>query len=124
MSNEDETVFVVFNGEICNHASLRNELENKGRRFRSRGDTEVIVHLYEEYGDACLEMLKGMFGLAIFDARLRRLLLGRDRSGMKPLYYAQTPRRVCLAVSCIPPGKVHTSAAVISRFSFTEVYTP
>lgn len=91
MSNEGETVFVVFNGEIYNHTSLRNELEKKGHRFRSRSDTEVIIHLYEEYGDACLEMLNGMFGLAIFDARTRRLLLGRDRSGMKPLYYAQNP---------------------------------
>ena len=91
VGNEDHSVYVVFNGEIYNHGSLREQLKKRGHRFRSRYDTEVIVHLYEDYGDDCLEMLDGMFGLAIFDLRLRRLLLARDRCGMKPLYYAQRP---------------------------------
>jgi asparagine synthase (glutamine-hydrolysing) len=91
MPNEDGTVHVVLNGEIYNHGELRAELEQKGHAFRSRSDTEVIVHLYEEWGDECLEALSGMFGLGILDSRSGRLLLARDRCGMKPLYFTQTP---------------------------------
>ena len=89
--NEDESVAVICNGEIYNHRTLRKDLMARGHRFRSTSDCEVIVHLYEEYGQECLSRLEGMFGLAIFDIPRRSLLLARDPAGMKPLYYAKTP---------------------------------
>lgn len=90
MANEDGTVRVVFNGEIYNFRALRTELEGKGHRFRSRSDSEVIVHLYEEEGVAAIARLDGMFALAIWDERQKYLVLARDRAGKKPLFYAQT----------------------------------
>ncbi len=87
LANEDETVWVVFNGEIYNHASIRPQLEAAGHRYRTRSDTETIVHAYEEWGDACVERFRGMFAFAIWDVRRRRLLLARDRLGIKPLYW-------------------------------------
>jgi asparagine synthase (glutamine-hydrolysing) len=88
LSNEDGTVWVVYNGEIYNHAALRQELEQKGHRFVTRCDTEVLVHAWEEYGLALVDRFQGMFGFAIWDARTETLVLGRDRLGIKPLYYA------------------------------------
>ena len=75
LANEDETIWIVFNGEIYNFQELRKELEGKGHRFRTATDTEAIVHLYEEEGENCLRRLRGMFALAIWDSRRRRLLL-------------------------------------------------
>jgi asparagine synthase (glutamine-hydrolysing) len=90
MPNEDGTVWITYNGEIYNHLALRDELEAKGHRYRSRTDTETILHLYEEEGPHCVERLHGMFALAIWDERRRELFLARDRLGVKPLYYAGT----------------------------------
>jgi len=87
LSNEDGTVWISYNGEVYNFKALREELEGKGHRFTTHTDTEVIVHLYEEMGPSCVERLRGMFALAIWDEPRRRLLLARDRVGIKPLYY-------------------------------------
>ncbi len=89
LTNEDESIWIVFNGEIYNHLELREDLEKKGHRFRTRSDTEVIVHLYEEYGAELLDKLRGMFAFALWDEKQRGLLLARDRLGQKPLYYSQ-----------------------------------
>ena len=87
IANEDGTVFVVQNGELYNHRELREELVRRGHRFSTRSDTEVIAHLYEEHGPHFVERLRGMFSLAAWDAREQRLLVARDRFGIKPLYY-------------------------------------
>jgi asparagine synthase (glutamine-hydrolysing) len=88
IANEDQTIWVVFNGEIYNFRQLRAELERQGHAFRTRADSEVIVHLYEQHGEACFERLVGMFAIAIWDERTGTLLLARDRFGKKPLTYA------------------------------------
>jgi asparagine synthase (glutamine-hydrolysing) len=95
MENEDGTVRVVFNGEIYNFRELRARCEARGHRFRSRTDTEVIVHLYEDRGVEAIEALDGMFAIAIWDERRRRLILARDRAGKKPLFYYRS--EACLA---------------------------
>jgi asparagine synthase (glutamine-hydrolysing) len=87
MSNEDRSLWIVFNGEIYNHRSLRKPLEERGHRFATQSDTEAILHLYEEQGERCVQALRGMFALAIWDAGRRSLFLARDRIGKKPLYY-------------------------------------
>ncbi len=90
ISNEDESVWIVFNGEIYNHAELRPGLEAQGHRYRTHSDTETIIHLYEQYGRNCVRHLRGMFAFAIWDARKKRLFIARDRLGIKPLYYRLT----------------------------------
>ncbi|HEY6212013.1 MAG TPA: asparagine synthase (glutamine-hydrolyzing) [Vicinamibacterales bacterium] len=94
IANEDGTVWVVFNGEIYNFADVRAELTAHGHRFRTHTDTEVIVHAYEEWGDDCVQRFRGMFAFALWDDTKRRLLLVRDRIGVKPLYYCVTPHGV------------------------------
>src|SRR3954462_3735721 len=89
IATEDGAVTVVQNGEIYNHAELRRELEAQGHRFRTRCDTEVIGHLYEQHGFAAFARLRGMFAIALWDARSRRLVLARDRFGIKPLFHAR-----------------------------------
>lgn len=86
LSNEDGSVWAAFNGEIYNHPKLREDLRRRGHRFATNGDTEVLVHLYEEYGEAMVHALEGMFTFAVWDERRRRLLLARDRFGEKPLF--------------------------------------
>src|SRR5215471_7817137 len=88
--NEDRSAWIVFNGEIYNFPELRPELEDRGHLFRTHSDTEVIIHLYEEYGAGCVDRLRGMFAFAIYDERRKLLLLARDRLGKKPLHYAVT----------------------------------
>lgn len=88
MANDDDTVWITYNGELYNFRALRAVLESKGYVFRSKSDTEVILRAYEEFGEACLEHLRGMFAFAIWDGRKEQLLLARDRLGIKPLYYA------------------------------------
>src|SRR5574341_652953 len=97
ISNEDGSVWIVFNGEIYNHHDLRKDLVARGHKFATRSDTETIVHLYEEEGERCVERLQGMFAFAIWDRARRRLLLARDRLGIKPLYYAVTDQEILFA---------------------------
>jgi asparagine synthase (glutamine-hydrolysing) len=95
--NEDGGIWVVFNGEIYNFPELRRQLQTRGHRFYTNTDTEVIVHLYEDYGAGCVEKLRGMFAFAIWDEHRQRLLLARDRFGKKPLYYALSKGRLLFA---------------------------
>src|SRR5262249_996385 len=95
--NEDHSVWVVFNGEIYNFPELRARLVARGHRFYTRTDTEVIVHLYEDYGPDCVHSLRGMFAFALWDQRKERLLLARDRFGKKPLHYALSGGRLLFA---------------------------
>ena len=92
ISNEDDTVTVVFNGEIYNFQELQPQLESRGHRFKTHSDTEAIVHAYEEYGEDCVNHLRGMFVFALWDARTHTLYAARDRAGKKPLYYTVTPQ--------------------------------
>jgi asparagine synthase (glutamine-hydrolysing) len=95
--NEDKTVYVIFNGEIYNFPDLKRELEGKGHTFYTRTDTEVLVHLYEEMGVKCLERLNGMFAFAIWDKKRKKMLLARDRIGIKPLYYSYNGKDIAFA---------------------------
>ena len=85
IANEKGDIHLVCNGEIYNHQAIRADLEARGHRFRTNSDVEVILHLYEEYGDDCVSQLRGMFAFALWDNRRKRLVLGRDRLGKKPL---------------------------------------
>lgn len=91
IANEDQSVWVVFNGEIYNYQELRRNLIAQGHRFRTESDTEVLLHLYEQEGEQGIDKLRGMFAYAIWDANQRELLIARDRFGKKPLYYAVRP---------------------------------
>ena len=97
IASEDGSAVVVQNGEIYNHRELKRELEGRGHRFATDCDTEVLAHAYEQWGDAFLERLRGMFALALWDRRRRRLLLARDRFGIKPLYYRHVRGELCFA---------------------------
>ena len=97
LSNEDGSIWITFNGEIYNHRELRKRLEGSGHQFRTHCDTEAIVHLYEDEGVGFLEHLNGMFALAIWDSRARRLVVARDRLGEKPLYYRVERHRLLFA---------------------------
>src|SRR5262245_25699231 len=97
MSNEDGTVWVTFNGQIYNFQDLRHRLEGSGHKFRTDSDTETIIHLYEDEGPDCFSHLNGMFAIGIWDANRRRLVLGRDRLGKKPLFYRHERGRLLFA---------------------------
>jgi asparagine synthase (glutamine-hydrolysing) len=97
ITNEDRTIWIVFNGEIYNHRELREGLEEKGHRYQSQSDTETIVHLYEEYGLDCVHLLRGMFAFVIWDSQQRRLFAARDRLGIKPFYFLCAPEKFLFA---------------------------
>jgi len=126
--NEDGSIWVVFNGEIYNFVELRRALLARGHRFYTATDTETIVHLYEEYGTACVTRLRGMFAFALWDARRGRLLLARDRLGIKPLYYAQVDGRLLFAsevkaLLALPEIDVRLDWGAV-RHLFTFLTTP
>jgi asparagine synthase (glutamine-hydrolysing) len=133
MGNEDGSVQVVFNGEIYDFSRVRAELEARGHRFRSRSDTEVVVHGYEEWGDDVLGHLDGMFAFALWDARKRRLLAARDRMGKKPLYFASIERASApplfafaselKALLCVPGFDRTLDAQALARYLVHE-YVP
>jgi asparagine synthase (glutamine-hydrolysing) len=112
IANEDGTLHVVQNGELYNYRELRRELERAGHTFRTHGDTEVLLHLYEQHGDGFAERLRGMFAVAIWDAPRRRLVLARDRFGIKPLYYRATGDELAFAseLRALPRGEVDLDA--------------
>ncbi len=125
MANEDGGVWITYNGEIYNHAALRPGLEAKGHRYQTRSDTETILHLYEEEGDACVERLQGMFAFALWDRKRERLLLARDRLGIKPLYYALSDRELLFAseikaILAVMSGRPALSPSAIPEFLATR----
>ncbi|MEZ6121931.1 MAG: hypothetical protein R3C49_02005 [Planctomycetaceae bacterium] len=97
LGNEDNSIQIVFNGEIYNYRELREPLLAAGHRFRTDGDTEVIVHLYEQHGLDFVQHLRGMFALAIWDSRQQQLVIARDRLGQKPFFYREDDGRFCFA---------------------------
>jgi len=128
LSNEDGTIWIIFNGEIYNFQELREFLLGKGHVFKTQSDTEVIVHLYEERGPQCLEMLRGMFAFAIWDENAKTLFLARDRVGIKPLYYCLTDTSLVFAseikaILADPSINREIVPEVIDRF-LTFLYVP
>jgi asparagine synthase (glutamine-hydrolysing) len=128
LSNEDGTIWIVFNGEIYNYRELRTFLLSKDHVFKTQTDTEVIVHLYEELGPQCLEKLRGMFSFAIWDENMKTLFLARDRVGIKPLYYCLTDKSLVFASeikAILMDPAVHREVApeIIDRF-LTFLYLP
>jgi len=121
LSNEDGTLSLIANGEIYNYQALRSELTAQGHRFRTASDCETIVHLYEQHGDAFVERLNGMFAFALWDARRQRLLLGRDRLGIKPLYLWNDGRRLIFAseakaILALPGMRAELDPAALSGY--------
>ena len=128
ISNEDGSIWIVFNGEIYNYQELREHLVAKGHILRTKSDTEVIVHLYEEFGPQCLEKLRGMFGFAIWDQNTQTLFLARDRVGIKPLYYHLSEKTLVFgseikAILADPSVKREMAPEFIDRF-LTFLYLP
>ena len=128
--NEDETLWVMLNGEIYNYPELRQHLTDRGHAFKTCSDTETIVHLYEEYGEDCIRHLRGMFAVALWDSRQRKLLLARDRVGKKPLFYAANEERILFGSelkSLLAAGgfsREIDSQAACDYFSFGYVPAP
>jgi asparagine synthase (glutamine-hydrolysing) len=125
MATEDGSAWIVYNGEIYNHPDLRLALERKGHRYRTRSDTETILHLYEDHGERCVERLRGMFAFALWDRPRHRLLLARDRLGIKPLYYACTEQELLFAseikaILAAFQGRPRFNEAILPEFLATR----
>jgi asparagine synthase (glutamine-hydrolysing) len=121
IANEDENVWIVYNGELYNHQQLRKDLEAQGHRYRTKSDTETIVHLYEQYGRDCVNYLRGMFAFAIWDRRKRRLFIARDRLGIKPLYYRYDGRTLLFgseikAILAYPGTKAEFNRGTLAEY--------
>ncbi len=123
MSNEDETIWIVTNGEIYNYQQLTKQLKRQGHKFRTNSDTETILHLYEEHGTDCLQRLRGMFAFIIWDSRKQRLFGARDRLGQKPLYYAERNGELILASEIKALLAVDSSLQQLDRAAFDEYLT-
>ena len=128
LSNEDGTIWIVFNGEIYNYRELRAFLVGKGHVFKTQTDTEVIVHLYEELGPQCFEKLRGMFAFALWDEKKKTLILARDRVGIKPLYYSLTDKAIVFAseikaILADPAINRELAPEIIDRF-LSFLYVP
>ena len=130
ISNEDGSIWVMLNGEIYNYLELRHELEQRGHRFATRSDTESIVHLYEEFGEGCFARLRGMFAIALWDSRERKLLLARDRVGKKPLFYCADDKQILFGSELKAllanggPSRDVDAHAISDYFSFGYVPAP
>lgn len=115
LANEDDSIWIVFNGEIYNYQQLRRHLLDKGHRFKTQTDTETIVHLYEEYGPQCVKHLRGMFAFAIWDGREKKLFCARDRFGIKPFFYYLDDQKFVFASeikSILAEGKIDQSLSL------------
>ncbi|WKB54558.1 asparagine synthase (glutamine-hydrolyzing) [Eleftheria terrae] len=123
LHNEDGSISVVFNGEIFNHPELRRELQARGHRFATRSDTEVLVHLYEEHGDAFVERLNGQFAFALWDRPRQRLLLARDRTGIRPLFYSWQAGRLSFASEVKALFADHRLPRRLDRRALGELFT-
>jgi asparagine synthase (glutamine-hydrolysing) len=121
--NEDRTIWTVFNGEIFNYVELRCALEQRGHVFRSSSDTETIVHAYEEYGDEFVSHLNGQFAIAVWDARARRLVLVRDRTGIRPLFYRQDQRRLLFGSEVKALAAVSAEPLSLDPRGLAQVFT-
>jgi asparagine synthase (glutamine-hydrolysing) len=128
LANEDQTIYIVFNGEIFNYRELTSYLTNKGHVFRTNSDTEVIVHLYEEYGVECVQQLNGQFAFAIWDTRTQTLFLARDRVGIKTIYYLADSEKIIFAselktILCYPNIPRNVDGKALELY-FTYLYIP
>jgi len=130
ISNEDGSIWVMLNGEIYNYLELRQELERRGHRFATHSDTESIVHLYEEFGEDCFTRLRGMFAIALWDSRERKLILARDRVGKKPLFYCADDRKILFGselkalLANHAPSREVDPQAICDYFSFGYIPAP
>jgi asparagine synthase (glutamine-hydrolysing) len=122
MANEDGTIWIVFNGEIYNHPELRFMLQGRGHRYATNSDTETILHLYEEYGDACVDHLRGMFAFAIWDVRNASLFCARDRLGIKPFYYAVAGSQFAFASEIKALFELPNFRARLNRHALPEFF--
>lgn len=123
MSNEDGTVWITYNGEIYNYRALRKELEIKGHAFRSSTDTEVIIHLYEEFSERCVDHLRGMFAFAVWDTKNKRLFAARDRLGIKPFFYSSVNEKFIFASELKAIAKSNAVARALDVTAVNEYFS-